>query len=125
MYTVNDIISDGFLNDDAIIVNDIRTMIKWLNKQKNLLLFIPSRFSFVVSIAEADKKMILRDALQHDAYKLIELRKKLCPQYETYLCTVLEEQFIVFRDSGDQLEIADVVSVDQCPTYCHLMSLVI
>ena len=122
-YTYQDLIDEKYPKENNIIRKDIKNMINDLNKQKNLLLIIPSIFSIAEPLTSEDKLLILKNALQLDAYKLIEYRKHILPQLDTYICTILEESFVVLGDDGSKLEIIEVIDANECPTYLHLKSL--
>ena len=122
-YTSESILNGDYKNEKAFLVKDIQYMLKWLDKKKNLLMFLPIQFSVKDQIPQKEKQNVLKDAMQSDAYKLFELRKQMRPEFETFLCTIMESDFVIFRDTGEQLEIADFVNVNRCPTYIHLASL--
>lgn len=124
IYSYEDLINQQYLTDDSKIVADIKRLLNWIKSEKNLLVFIPSRLCFTENMAQNEKQQIITNALQYDVYKLFELRKHYKPYFETFLCTILEDDFVIFGDCGSKLTLLDVVSVNKCPTYLHLISLI-
>lgn len=124
-YTFEDIIAEKYMCDNAIIISDICAILKWLNTGKNLLIFVPSVFSFSEKLPEDEKQAILQDAMRLDVYKLFQLRKYYNPQHETFLCTIMEEFFVVFADVGDELNVVDVIDIEKCPGFIHLKTVLL
>ena len=111
--------------DDAIVISDICAILKWLNTGKNLLIFVPSVFFFKENLPEEEKQTILQDAMRLDVYKLFQLRKYYNPQHETFLCTIMEELFVVFADTGNELNVVDVMDIKKCSSFIHLKTVLL
>ena len=123
-YTCEDILTEKYLDEKGAI-KDIHGMLKLLDKPKNLFLFYPSRFTFTEEMELGEKLNILNEAMQYDVYKLFEIRKhNKRNQFETFLCTIMEDLFVVFGDAGNRLTVVDVIKTEKCPTFKHLESMV-
>lgn len=104
------------------IENDIQVFLKKLETKKNLLLFYPYEFSYQGNIHPEGEIELLTSALQDDFVNAFRYRSKVLPNYDTFLTTVYYNNFILFRIIDNQLELMDVVSGNDCPTFKHLRS---
>ena len=104
------------------IENDIQVFLKKLETKKNLLLFYPYEFSCQGNIHPEGEIELLTSALQDDFVNAFRYRSKVLPNYDTFLTTVYYNNFILFRIIDNQLELMDVVSGNDCPTFKHLRS---
>ena len=104
------------------IENDIQVFLKKLETKKNLLLFYPYEFSYQGNIHPEGEIELLTSALQDDFVNAFRYRSKVLPNYDTFLTSVYYNNFILFRIIDNQLELMDVVSGNDCPTFKHLRS---
>ena len=104
------------------IENDIQVFLKKLETKKNLLLFYPYEFSYQGNIHPEGEIELLTSALQDDFVNAFRYRSKVLPNYDTFLTTVYYNNFLLFRIIDNQLELMDVVSGNDCPTFKHLRS---
>lgn len=104
------------------IENDIQVFLKKLETKKNLLLFYPYEFSYQGNIHPEGEIELLTSALQDDFVNAFRYRSKVLPNYDTFLTTVYYNNFILFRIIDNQLELMNVVSGNDCPTFKHLRS---
>lgn len=104
------------------VENDIQVFLKKLETKKNLLLFYPYEFSYQGNIHPEGEIELLTSALQDDFVNAFRYRSKVLPNYDTFLTTVYYNNFLLFRIIDNQLELMDVVSGNDCPTFKHLRS---
>lgn len=104
------------------VENDIKVFLKKLETKKNLLLFYPYEFSYQEKVHPESEIELLTSALQDDFVNAFRYRSKVLPNYDTFLTTVYYNNFILFRIIDNQLELMDVVSGNDCPTFKHLRS---
>lgn len=101
---------------------DLQVFLKKLETKKNLLLFYPYEFSFQNNQHPEDAIEILTKALQNDFVTAFRYRNKVLPDFETYLTTVIYNDFVLFNIVDNQLHLMDVVPGSACPTFEHLRS---
>ena len=104
------------------VENDIQVFLKKLETKKNLLLFYPYEFSYQGNIHPEGEIELLTSALQDDFVNAFRYRSKVLPDFDTFLTTVYYNDFVLFRIIDNQLELMDVVSGNDCPTFKHLRS---
>lgn len=104
------------------VENDIKVFLKKLETKKNLLLFYPYEFSYQENVHPESELKLLTSALQDDFVNAFRYRSKVLPNYDTFLTTVYYNNFLLFRIIDNQLELMDVVSGNDCPTFKHLRS---
>ena len=101
---------------------DIQVFLKKLETKKNLLLFYPYEFSFAENQHPKNEIEVLTKALQNDFVSAFRYRSKVLPDFETYLTTVYYNDFVLFKIVDNQLDLMDIVSGNDCPTFKHLRS---
>lgn len=104
------------------VENDIKVFLKKLETKKNLLLFYPYEFSYQENVHPESELKLLTSALQDDFVNAFRYRSMVLPNYDTFLTTVYYNNFLLFRIIDNQLELMDVVSGNDCPTFKHLRS---
>ena len=101
---------------------DIQVFLKKLETKKNLLLFYPYEYSFTDNPHPKNEIEVLTKALQNDFVSAFRYRSKVLPDFETYLTTVYYNDFVLFKIVDNQLDLMDIVSGNDCPTFKHLRS---
>ena len=101
---------------------DIQVFLKKLETKKNLLLFYPYEYSFTDNQHPKNEIEVLTKALQNDFVSAFRYRSKVLPDFETYLTTVYYNDFVLFKIVDNQLDLMDIVSGNDCPTFKHLRS---
>ena len=101
---------------------DIQIFLKKLETKKNLLLFYPYEFSFTENQHPVNEIELLTKALQNDFVSAFRYRSKVLPEYETYLTTIYYNNFVLYKIIDNQLELMNIVSGNDCPTFTHLRS---
>lgn len=111
-------------NDTGLLQfeKDIQVFLKKLETKKNLLLFYPYEFSFTENQHPENAIEILTKALQNDFVNAFRYRSKVLPNFETYLTTIYYNDFVLYKIVDNQLNLMDVVSGSDCPTFVHLRS---
>ena len=105
------------LNDIEI---DIKAFLKTLETEKNLLLFYPYEFRFKDYKHPDHGVNIILETLQKSFQSAIMYRKKVQPEFETYLTTLYYNDFILARVNNQKLELMDVIEGNSCPTFEYL-----
>ena len=101
---------------------DIQIFLKKLETKKNLLLFYPYEFSFTENQHPVNEIELLTKALQNDFVSAFRYRSMVLPDYETYLTTIYYNNFVLYKIIDNQLELMNIVSGNDCPTFTHLRS---
>ena len=101
---------------------DIQVFLKKLETKKNLLLFYPYEYSFTDNQHPKNEIEVLTKALQNDFVSAFRYRSKVLPDFETYLTTVYYNDFVLLKIVDNQLDLMDIVSGNDCPTFKHLRS---
>ena len=99
---------------------DIKVFLEKLETKKNLLLFYPYEYRFSSDLRPEDGVIQLTAALQRSFVSAFRYRRKILPQFETYLTTVYYDDFVLMKIEDDRLRLMDVVSGSDCPTFIHL-----
>ena len=108
-------------NIDEQIHVDMKTFFKVLQKNKNLLLFIPEEFSFDGEDYELSEVIeIIKDALSVDYVLSLEYRKSKIAEKDTFLMCVYDKQFLIYKYEDDGLLIKEVVPQVKSQTYTKL-----
>lgn len=106
-------------NND-ISVKDIKNFIKKLEVCKNLLFFYPSLFTLKKSVNDSDPLEIIRTALTYDYSPSFKYRKIIFPELDTYISSIYEKYFIIYKYEFDNLEFVDSVDINRSKTFVHL-----
>ena len=122
-YTYEDLLNGRYDSASEIEVNDINDLVEVSKTPKNILFYLPTQFSVSETVTIEESQNILKEAMIEDAYKLFRLRGKMAPGWDTYLWTILDDQFVIFGDNNIELYIADIVDTTLSNTYCHIVSL--
>lgn len=99
------------------IENDILTILKNLETQKNLLLFFPYTFSFDIPHDFSAGVKSIQEALNSDFSAAFAYRKETAPQKDTFLTCIYENSFLIFSVVNEQLLFCDSVATKELPTY--------
>lgn len=104
------------------IENDISAFLKTLETKKHLMLFQPGRFSFNASCERTAGAQIIGEALYHDFAQSLIFRKKHTGRFDTFLVTIYEDAFLLFKFNHVGLKLIDSVPTSRCETFAHLES---
>ena len=86
------------------------------------MLFYPYEFSFTENQHPVNEIELLTKALQNDFVSAFRYRSKVLAEYETYLTTIYYNNFVLYKIIDNQLELMNIVSGNDCPTFTHLRS---
>ena len=92
-----------------------------MKTQKNLLLFFCYRFYFKNNTPD-NAPEIVRSFLQDCYQTSFMFRSKHCPEYDTYMITVLNNDFVLMQVKNDTLSIVDTVPKSKSPTFIELQN---
>ncbi len=104
------------------IENDIIAFLKTLETNKHLMLFQPGRFSFNVPYERMAGTQIIGEALYHDFAQSLLFRKRHTGRFDTFLVTIYEDAFLLFKSNHAGLKLIDSVPTSKCETFTHLES---
>lgn len=109
-------------NIDQQIEYELKMLVENLLTKKNLLLFLPETFSFVegVSYGDDDAIRIIGQALEFDYRVVFDYRLRERSEYDTYMCCLYADYFLIYRNMDSKLEFVDKVSCSLCDTYNYL-----
>lgn len=103
------------------IDNDICTMLKTLETNKNLLLFFPYEFSFSLDYSLDKAANYIKEALTDDFSVALEYRNSQTDcQFDTFLTCVYSSYFLLFAYKAPCLELIDIIETKKMPTYIRL-----
>lgn len=99
------------------IEKDIKTALKTLETQKNILLFFPYAFSFDTPHEFSAGIMSIQEALENDFSVAFVYRKEKAPQKDTYITCLYSESFLLFSVSNGRLSLCDSIETKKLKTY--------
>ena len=104
----------------AGIENDMINVLKVLEKQKNLLLFFPYAFTFNEPHEYPSAIAAIEAGISNDFQSAFQYRSEKAGEYDTFLCCLYENHFLIMKCSADGAVLCDSVCADELPTYCTL-----
>lgn len=82
---------------------------------------MPSTFSYSDKMLFRDEKAcILTDALEHDMLEAFSYRYKYVNDKDTFLSTILDDDFIVWKHEDNRLLVKDVIPLEKSKTFMYL-----
>ena len=100
--------------------NDIPEILNTIETRKNILLLLLYIFKFDNQI-QLDKAIdIITCSLNNDFHNLLSYRKKIAPDFDTYLTAVYDNKFLIFEENQSNLIFHEYVSTSKTPTYLEL-----
>lgn len=99
--------------------NDIKTLLKTLETQKNLLLFYPYTFKFNKDNYQNGTKIIV-DTLQYSFGTALCYRSTSAPGYRTFFLTIYQTTFILMDVVDNKLILVDTIPTSKCETFEYL-----
>lgn len=114
--------NEEYKADDLQIASDIKYFLNVLKKDKNILLFMPSKFFMEGLKEDEDPFGILTDALSYDMKGVLQYRLNCVPNKETYFSTIYGagDQFCIWRYEDGQLHFIDKVPLKCSNTFMYL-----
>lgn len=103
------------------IENDIVSVLKVLETQKNILLFFPYIFSFEESPTNKEAITSIAEGLNSDFKNAFIYRNNVAERFDTYLTCIYNNRFLLFQLIDHELVLCDEVKTELIPTYCKLM----
>lgn len=103
------------------IEKDVKDFLRIMKTQKNLLLFFCFRFYFKGDMPD-NALEIVRSFLQDCYQTSFMFRSKHCPEYDTYMITVLNNDFVLMQVKNNTLNIIDTVPKSKSPTFIELQN---
>ncbi|WPG04234.1 hypothetical protein SDD34_02315 [Streptococcus agalactiae] len=101
---------------------DIIKVLNMLEKQKNLLLFFPYIFYTEEEISTNELDNIILNAISYDFSSLFAYRHIKVQSFETYLLTIVRDEFNIFKISNKRLKLIEKLSCSELPTFVKLKS---
>lgn len=101
---------------------DIINVLNMLEKQKNLLLFFPYIFNTEVEITTNELDDIILNAISYDFSSLFAYRHIKAQSLETYLLTIVRDEFNIFKIFNKKLKLIEKLSCSELPTFVKLKS---
>lgn len=99
---------------------EIRTFLKTLETQKNLLLFFPYEFSFETTYEILEGANQIENALNMDFRNSILYRYERTENLETYMSFIYEDYFFIMFWDDDRFKIIDHIELSKSKTYMRL-----
>ena len=104
----------------AGLENDIINALKVLETHKNLLLFLPYVFSFSKPHEFESAVASIEEGISNDFLAAFQYRARYAGEYDTFLCCIYDNQFLILKCSAEGALLCDSVRTDDLPTYCTL-----
>ena len=120
-YAAEDLEKRNYTKEHEVEVRDLDNFVKVLQTNKNILFFMPSTFSYFDKTLSRDEKVcILTNALEHDMLESFSYRQKHENDKDTFLSTILDDDFIVWKHENNRLVVKDVIPLKKSKTFMHL-----
>lgn len=101
----------------AGIENDMINALKVLETQKNLLLFFPYEFTFKEPHEYRNAIAAIEAGISNDFQSAFQYRAEKAGEYDTFLCCLYDNHFLIMKCSADGAVLCDSVCADELPTY--------
>lgn len=104
------------------VENDIMTMLKMFEKEKNILFFFPYILYFEEQCKEDTAIRIIQKALEHDFASAFEYRNKYVnKKYDTFITCIYDKDiFLIYKEQGQKLRLVDRIKTSRLPTFMKL-----
>lgn len=102
------------------IEKDILKVLNSLKKEKNLLLFFPFNLWVDDNLEVQELENIITSALNNDFHSLFLFRESNVAGLDTYLVTIVFEDFFIFEIQGQKLVLIEKVKSSQLSTFIKL-----
>lgn len=100
---------------------ELKELINNLLTEKNLLLFLPETFSFKdVSYGFDEATKIICEALEHDYRIVFDYRLRELSGFDTYLCCLFDDSFLIYQYSAEGMKLVDRVNCTKSETFSYL-----
>ena len=120
-YTAEDLEKRNYTKEYEVGIRDLDNFVKLLRTNKNILFFMPSTFSYSDKMLSRDEKVsILTDALEHDMLESFSYRQKYVNDKDTFLSTILDDDFIVWKYEDHRLVVKDCIPLKKSNTFMYL-----
>lgn len=96
---------------------DLNSIKECLNKQKNLLLFLPYEFSFVYDKNSFDENDINKILTVDFIAKLVKFRKKYIDKYDTYFVYIFDKSTIISIINEKEIRFLEKISLKDNEVY--------
>ena len=110
------------ISDDSkdCIEKNVSGILKNLRTKKNLLLFYPYIMSFSEPHTFIDGCKCIEDAFNYDLNNIRIYRKSIASGFETYICTIYDNNLLIFQDIGKKWAMKDSVDMMSSEIYKDL-----
>lgn len=105
------------------ITNDICTLLKKMETPKNLLLFLPYKFSFEKEYSFLDGVDQIRNALNNDFQYIMQYRSFMTnDRFDTYMAFIYDGRIVFMVKNGVYLDYIDSVNLNKSKIFMELSS---
>lgn len=105
------------------ITNDICTLLKKMETRKNILLFLPYRFSFGKEYSFFDGVDQIRNALNNDFQYIMQYRSFMMnDRFDTYMAFIYNGRIVFMVKDGVYLDYIDSVNLNKSKIFMDLSS---
>jgi len=104
------------------IEENVSTILKTLRTKKNLMLFYPYVLSFSEPRSFEQGCESITNAFNEDLNNICTYRREKAEHYDTFLCTIFEDHFLIFEEEHSNWVLKETVEMCCSKTYMTLVS---